>query len=128
MSLNPNAKMPFGKYKGTSIDNIRLCDPQYIVWLHDKADLRGEVAAEVAACYDDCVATANKKISSEPQKRKSISRISCNLLGTDFGAGEGKIDFLGNYSDDHGAEIPNMGYMTNEEMDDHGHSMGGYDE
>lgn len=117
MSLNPNSKLLFGKYKGISIDNIRLCDPQYIVWLHDKATLTGEIKKEVAACYDECVEAANRKNQTDPQRRKSAAQT--------FGP---RIDFMGNYSDEDGAEIPNMGYMTNEEMDSHGHSMGGYDE
>lgn len=127
MSLNPEAKIPFGKYKGFTVDKIRLCDPQYIVWLHDKANIVGPIKKEIEAIYDDCVEAANKdkKKSHEPQRRKSASQLGAGTLY----AGEGiHVDFMGNYSDDDGAEIPNFGYMTNEEMDDHGHSMGGYDD
>lgn len=129
MSLNPNSKISFGKYKGYTVDKIRLCDPQYIVWLHDKANIVGPIKKEIEAIYDECVEAANKekKKSGEPLRRKSSSQAFGPPNQFEFSDGSA-IDFMGNYSDDDGAEIPNFGYMTNDEMDDHSHSMGGCDE
>lgn len=117
-SMSPELKFPFGKYKGQKVETIRLCDPQYIVWLHDKATLSGEIKTVVEAIYDECVDAANKKISpGQPQRRKSMTP-SINF-SKEMGL-PGEVDFMGNYSDDEGAEIPNFGYMTNEEMSDSG--------
>lgn len=117
MSLNPNAKMPFGKYKGLTIDKIRLCDPQYIVWLHDKATIHADLKAEVAAIYDECVEAANneRKKSHEPQRRKSTSQ-AFNLPNQFEGDGFA-IDFMGNYSDSDVTEVPNFGMVSNFEED-----------
>lgn len=47
-------KMPFGKYKGTELDEIILHFPEYIVWLHNNCDLRGELKEIVSNNYKDC--------------------------------------------------------------------------
>lgn len=125
MSLNPDAKMPFGKYKGFTVDKIRLCDPQYIVWLHDKANIVGPIKAEIDAIYDECVEAANKerKKSDEPLRRKSTSQ-AFSLPSHEFSDGS-SIDFMGNYSDDDGGEVPNFGYISNEDSQEY---CGGFDD
>lgn len=33
-----NVRMPFGKYRGETIQDILDCDPNYLVWAHNNTD------------------------------------------------------------------------------------------
>lgn len=33
-----NFVMPFGRFKGISIDDVMYSDPKYLLWLHDNTD------------------------------------------------------------------------------------------
>lgn len=35
-SLGPNETMPFGKYRGTKIEELLKSDPAYLVWLREQ--------------------------------------------------------------------------------------------
>ena len=34
-----NFRMPFGKYRGESVESILRTDPGYLVWVHENTDL-----------------------------------------------------------------------------------------
>lgn len=60
--------MPFGKYKGMSIDVVAGRYPDYIVWLHDKCQLSGKLKTKVQGLYLTAVKGALKK----PKRRMSL--------------------------------------------------------
>lgn len=73
--------IPFGKYKGRSLEQIRLCDPQYVIWMKENCDSlenHVELKKAIEAIYDDCIDAANRKITDEPQRRKSASAFGRN--------------------------------------------------
>lgn len=48
-------KMPFGKYKGLELDEIIEEFPEYIVWLGENCELRGELKDIVEKNYKQCL-------------------------------------------------------------------------
>lgn len=109
MSLT-EIKLTFGKYSGYKLETIRLCDPQYVVWLHDSAQLDSKLRGAVSAIYQDCLAEANKKHAPDvPVKRKSTRALGIS------------VDFMGMASDnsiDGFQEVPNFGVIYDHEGED----------
>lgn len=48
-------KMPFGQYKGLELDEIIEKFPEYIVWLGENCELRGELKTIVGNNYKKCL-------------------------------------------------------------------------
>lgn len=78
-------KFTFGKYQGWKIDTVRLCDPQYIVWLHDFGKMDSETRKIVSLIYKDCVSASNKKnLRDEPEVRKPIVSVVAETSNENF--------------------------------------------
>jgi hypothetical protein len=53
-------KMPFGKHKGLELEDLAKDYPEYLVWLAEKCELRGDLFYFVGENYEDCKTKARK--------------------------------------------------------------------
>ena len=60
MELTDNSPMPFGKYKGTAMENVPA---DYLIWLHDN----GKCNTEVKMYIVDNMDVLKKEIKNEKQ-------------------------------------------------------------
>ncbi len=91
--------MPFGKHKGKKMEEILAKHPQYIMWLAENCDLKGELRK---FCKDN-YATAEEYFG-EQLVDASRRRARAN--------GGGYIDFMGYYCGEDEYEDPNFGMVS----------------
>ena len=103
--LTENDKLPFGKYKGRFIKNVLRENPNYMIWLMEKTDLKfsTEVLNQIKKI------SLAKPIFEEPlEEHKPIEPEQTDYFGRSLTSGFGHGWFGRDYNLDRESREPNF--------------------
>ena len=97
-------KMPFGKHKGKKLEEILAKHPQYIMWLAENCELKGELKKFCKDHYQDAEDNFGEMLVDASRRRARAN-------------GGGYVDFLGTYCGEDGYDDPNFGWVSYNDED-----------